>query len=132
MAEFKGIDAVEIGFLSLVDEGLFDQRENWQGDVHDGGFWMEVQELCNCSVAIEDLAFEDPEDGHISGTEVLGDIIREGAEMNLELKALEAELALGETEKEEMKAKDVEIEAHYAPYIEPSYVAPIWNAGWAL
>ncbi len=131
VAEYKNIDPVEIVFLSFVNEGLFDDAENWQRDLHDEELWLEVQELCNCSVAIEDLAFDDPDDGHIEGHEVLEDIIREGAEMNLELKVLEDELSSDEPDSDrDEDEEELDIEAYYAPYIEPGYVAPLWKTAW--
>lgn len=135
VAEHKSIDAVEIVFLSFVNEGLFDDAENWQRDLHDDGLWLEVQELCNCSVAIADLAFDDPDDGRVEGAEVLEDIIVEGAEMNLELKSLEEELSSDEPDEDDRDEDEEEIEdveKYYTPYIEPGYVAPIWKTSWSL
>ena len=135
VAEFKKIDALEIVFLSFVNEGLFDDAENWQRDLHDDGLWLEVQELCNCSVAIEDLSFDDPDEGRVEGAEVLEDIIGEGSEMNLELKILEDELSSDEPDEDDRDEDEEEIddvEAYYTPYIEPDYVAPVWQTSWSL
>ncbi len=134
VAEFKEIDPLVIVFMSFVNEGLFDDEANWQSDLHDEGLWTEVQELCNCSVAIEDLAYEDPDDGRVEGAEVLEDIIREGAEMNLELKILEDELSSDEPvgDRNDDEEEILDIEAYYTPYIEPSFVAPVWMMSWAL
>lgn len=134
VGEFKGIDPLLIVFLSFVHEGLFAEGGSWQRDLHDADLWMEVQELCNCSVAIDDLAYEDPDDGHVSGEEVMEDIIREGAEMNLELKALEDELSADEggEDDEDHEEKILDIEAYYAPYVEPTYLASEWTMSWKL
>ena len=135
VAELKKIDPVEIVFLSFVTEGLFDDTDNWQRDLLDDELWTEVQELCNCSVAIEDLGYQDPEDGKVEGVEVLQDIIREGAELNLELKALEEELSgdepMGEDDRD-ADEEEIDAETYFLPYYEPYYVAPIWETSWAL
>ena len=130
VAEYKKIDPLLIVFLSFVNEGLFDAEACWQSDLHDDELWLQVQELCNCSVAIEDLGFDDPEDGKIEGGEVLEDIIREGAEMNLELKAIEQELIAEAGEGDSIEV--VDIDAQYSPYFEPDYVAPVWRASRSL
>ena len=86
-------------------------------------------------MAIADLAFDDPDDGRVEGAEVLEDIIREGAEMNLELKSLEEELSSDEPDEDDRDEDEEEIEdveKYYTPYIEPDYVAPIWKTSWSL
>ncbi|MCP4445125.1 MAG: hypothetical protein GY811_07250 [Myxococcales bacterium] len=135
VAEFKKIDPTTVAFLSFINEGLFNEEGSWQKDLHDAELWQEVQEVCNCSVATEDLAYEDPVDGHVKGIEVLEDIIREGAEMNLELKALEEELSADEPVEEGERDDDeeeIDVDEYYTPHFEPGYVAPVWVTSWSL
>ncbi len=135
VAEFKGLDPLEIVFLSFVNEGLFDEAANWQRDIHDDELWHEVQELCNCSVAIEDLSFEDEDEGAVDGREVLQEIVIEGAEMNLELKALEEELSENDPDYEADRDENdvaIDVEAYYTPYIQPDYLGAVWANNWKL
>ena len=60
--------------------------------IQDRPMWLEIEEICNDAMSIDDLAFDDPDDGRVEGKAFLEDIIREGAELNLELKKHEQEI----------------------------------------
>ncbi len=129
IAELKGIDPVLIVFLSFDNEGVFHEENNWQLALVGDTFWQEIERICNDAIAIDDLGFDDPEDGRIEGEEFLEDIIKEGTELNLELKRAEQELEDDDDDEEE---EEEFVEEYYHSYYDPYYVSPVWMALWIL
>lgn len=139
VAELKGIDPIEWVFMSYLNEGRVGLHGSVPGStLLRGPHWEEIAELSSEAVAVEDLAFE--EDGDtVSGHDVLSQIVREGAELNLELKRREIELDRQRAEQEPQAAPAAEqetevevIETRYEPYLDPHYVPPFWMGGWYL
>lgn len=82
VAEYKGIDPVEIVYMSFLNEGRFgEDDEGWQFDLLLGSIWDDILEICNSALKVDDLGYE--EDGDVvSGEDVIRDIIGQGVELN--------------------------------------------------
>ena len=145
VASYKGLKPSEIIFMSFVGEGRFAESEDsWQMAITDPESWNEIEEICNSAIAVDELAYE-AADGPVSGDDVLQDIIRQGAELNLALRKQEAEdesldkgqasssddAVAGDEVIEEVVVEEYPV-SYYEPYLDPLYVAPIWAAVWLL
>ena len=145
VAVFKGLDPVEIIFMSFVSEERFDDGERpWQIAITDPEHWQEMETICNTALTVDDLAYEG-DDGPVRGDEVLKEVIRQGAELNLALRKQEdmdsededgeggGGVADGGTYEtvEEVVVEHYPV-SYYEPYLNPLYVAPIWAGVWLL
>lgn len=140
VAKLKGLNPVEIVFMSFLNEGRYGKTESgWEFDLLLGSIWDEIAEICENALKIDDLAFED-EEGFVSGEDVLQDIMAQAAELNIELakeaekmdaKAAEEEIEYYEDEPddeyyvEEVIIEDLSYDTYYG-YRDPYYVSPIW------
>lgn len=133
VADFKGMDPIEIVFLSFLNENRFDfLNGRWQHDLTGDDIWNEIVEICNTAVSKEYLEEDD----------VLLNVIGAGSELALKMiKEAEEDLA-NEQAQEEVVEEVVEetiIEeyvdvveepyygyAYFDPYYDPYYVSPIW------
>ncbi len=146
VAEYKKLDPVEIVFMSFIAEKRFGRDETgWQFDLLLGSVWDEILEICNSALEWEELGYEDEEED-VSGEQVIEDVIKQGAELMVELHKKEAELAPpiehyedngeDDDEEEEYVVERVVIEEHpidyYYPYYDPFYVSPLLLAVWLL
>ena len=78
IATYKGIDPVEIVFMSFVNEERFGRTETgWAFDLLLGSVWDEILNICNSALRIEQLGW-DSEDGPVSGESVIQDIVNQG------------------------------------------------------
>lgn len=78
VAAYKGIDPVEIVFMSFVNEERFGRTETaWAFDLLLGSVWDEILNICNSALRIEQLGW-DGEDGPVSGETVIQDILNQG------------------------------------------------------
>ncbi|MCH6255631.1 hypothetical protein MLD52_03670 [Puniceicoccaceae bacterium K14] len=85
VAAYKGIDPVEIVFMSFINEERFGRNETgWTFDLLLGTVWDEILHICNSALKIEQLGWED-EDGQISGEAVMEDILAQGLALAEEL-----------------------------------------------
>jgi hypothetical protein len=135
VADFKGIDPLEIVFMSFLTEGRFEiGLDRWQYNLTSDGVWNEIEEICNTAVSREYLE----EDG------VLVDVITQGSALALKLireveDALAAESeetyeeVVEETVTEEVIEEYVDVVEmpyygydYYDPYYDPYYISPIW------
>lgn len=130
VADFKGLDPIEIVFMSFLNEGRFDcEAPRWEYVLTGDAIWFEIEEICNTAITVEYLKV----DG------VLEDVIHQGTIIALELiKSIETDLAAEESEEEEITTTEtteyVEIveEPYYPygydwdPYYDPYYVSPLW------
>lgn len=133
VAEFKGLDPIEIVFLSFLNEGRFNVGERlWENDLTSDYVWREIEEICNTAISAEYLS----EDGVLEdvikqGTEIALKLIREGEELMAEM-----ESEYDESEEEIIETTTVEyvdiVEEpyysydYYEPYYDPFYVNPLW------
>lgn len=110
VAEYKGLNPVEIVFMSFINENRFGNTgQGWQFDLLLGSIWDDILEICNSALSIDDLAYES-EDGPVSGDVVIRDIVTQGAEINHWINVEEAD------ESEEDPA--------YSSWSAPSYAPP--------
>lgn len=136
VADFKGIDPLEIVFMSFLTEGRFEVGvDRWQYNLTSDGVWNEIQEICNTAVSREYLE----EDG------VLVDVITQGSALALKLiqevedaLAAEAQAPDGVVVIETITTEEVVEEyvdvvempyydyGYYYTYYDPYYISPIW------
>lgn len=133
VAEFKGLDPIEIVFLSFLNEGRFEiGNGRWEYELTGDAVWREIEEICNTAISAEYLS----EDGVLEdvikqGTEIALQLIKEGEELQAELEA-----EYDESEEEIIETTTVEyvdiVEEPYYPYdyyesyYDPYYVSPLW------
>ena len=144
VAEFKKLNPVEIVFMSFINENRFDlSRTGWQMDIVAGFIWEKIKKICNSALCVDQINQGD--------TTVMPDIIKQGAELSINLIKREDEIRKQEEEfqaklDEENRANQaVEEEvieettyysypvddywygpSYYSPYYDPFYVSPLW------
>lgn len=85
VADYKGMDPVEIVFMSFISEQRFGRNESgWQFDLLLGSVWDEILHICNTAIAWQQLGYAD-EEGEIPAEDVISDIITQGTELMLSL-----------------------------------------------
>ena len=86
VAAYKGIDPVEIVFMSFVNEERFGRTETgWAFDLLLGSVWDEILNICNSALPIQQLGW-DGEDGPVSGESVIQDIVSQGLSLAEQLR----------------------------------------------
>jgi len=128
VADFKGLNPIEIVFMSFLNENRFDCGvQGWQKALTDNAVWDEIVDICNTAIDVDYLK----ENG------VLEDVIKQGTELALDLiKLSEESQKVGEevvteevTEVEEY-VDVVEMPVYgydyFEPYYDPYYISPIW------
>ncbi|MBP6217883.1 MAG: hypothetical protein KA436_04790 [Oligoflexales bacterium] len=87
IAEYKGLDAIEIVFMSFINEQRFGRdAEGWKKELLLGFIWDEIQMICNNAIRLESL--EEKRGGVlVSGELVLQELLDEGAQVLEELSA---------------------------------------------
>jgi hypothetical protein len=144
-AEFKKIDPVEIVFMSFINEGRFGRDETgWQFDLLLGSVWNEIAEIVDTAITVDDLGYADG-DSSVSGSDVISDVLTQGAKLLTELLEEEESRSGGGSESggglaslpvadrdEQGYVEPVWIERYppeyYQPYYDPFYVSPLWLA----
>lgn len=136
VAEFKGINPMEIVFMSFLNEGKFETNIlGWQHNLTMDIVWNDIVEICNSAITLEYLKKDD----------VIQDIIKQGSELMLDLikqeeelknqpeEFLQEETIVEEIVEETVVEEYVEIVeppyydyAYYQPYYDPFYISPIW------
>lgn len=131
VAQFKGIDPIEIVFMSFLTEGRFEVgAERWQHNLTGNDVWNEIIDICNTAITKEYL--------EVDG--VLEDVIKQGSEIAIRLikeveeaDAPEEEEVFEEIVTEEVTEEYVEVVDmpsygydYYDPYYDPYYISPIW------
>jgi len=105
VADYKGMNAVEIVFMNFINEHRFGRNDSgWQFDLLLGSVWDEILDLCKNSVQWKDLGFEDDQ-GVVPAESVIEDIITQGTEIMLGL--------LDERSVEEINGKSTIVDAVY-------------------
>lgn len=146
VAEFKKLDAMEIVFMSFINEERFDtQVKGWQFDVYTGLAWGEIEHICNTAISMNELNGDFPE--------VTENIVKAGAEVAIKLLKIEDErkiadekeaarvAALSHGEGQEEYTEEVVEEVvvneytpdyyyqpygYYETYYDPLYISPVW------
>lgn len=85
VANFKGMDAVEIVFMSFISEKRFGRdKSGWQFDLLLGSVWDDILDVCNSALQWQQLGYED-EDGQVKAEDVIVQIVEEGTDIMLGL-----------------------------------------------
>lgn len=86
VAEHKGIDPVEIIFMSCVEEGSFGyDDEGFQYDLLLGKIWDVIEDIFDRAIRLKSLAYEDRGE-IVSSRSVIEDIIQSGQDLIDELR----------------------------------------------
>ena len=134
VAEYKGMDPIEIVFMSFISEGRFGRNTlGWQFDLLLGSVWDEIIEICNSSIHWKQLAYTD-ENGEVEAESVIEHIISGGVDLIIALHEKKAVLNHAITQaaddEEDHYVERVACEAHerdhYHPYKDPFYVSPLF------
>ena len=139
VGEYKGINPVEIVFLSSINEGRFGKGSatGWQFDLLLGSVWDAILEVCNTNLSWSDLGPED----------VIQDVITQGTGLMLSLLEEEerrippAVAHVGdqnghedgdivETTVFEEVVSVVDYGSYHRWYADPFYCAPFWYSPW--
>ena len=134
VADYKGMDAIEIVYMSFINEHRFGRDESgWQFDLLLGSVWDEILYICENSIQWNELGYED-EHGAVPAEAVIEDIITQGTEIMLDL--------LGERHVSEINGKSAQVDAiyyvdeveppefddeHYREYLDPKHKSKNWN-----
>ena len=134
VADYKGMNAVEIVFMNFINEHRFGRDESgWQFDLLLGSVWDEILDICENSVQWTELGYTD-EQGEVPAESVIEDIITQGTEIMLDL--------LGERTVSEINGKSSHADAiyyvdeveppefddeHYKEYLDPKYKSKNWK-----
>lgn len=136
VAELKGINPIEIVFMSFLNEGRFDTSSNgWQIYLTKDGVWNEIIDICNTAISLE----------YLKENDVIQDVVKQGSELMLQLYKQEEERnarldEIIEEDGEDVIEETVVVEEYvdiveppyyaydyYEPYYyDPFYISPIW------
>lgn len=143
VCEYKGINPIEMVFMSYVASNTFDlQVEGWQFDIASGLIWDEILEICNTNISREQLDEQGAMEAIIEmGTKVMFEKKKKQAEIDAEIEELDEIIDnpeyedVGEDEEEEEIVEYVTVvedvyyeDDYYDPYWDIGYVSPIWVA----
>ena len=82
VASYKGLDPLEIVFMSFLNEGRFSQGgTGWAFELLGGMLWDELLKICNTALHAEDLGTNNViEDIITQGSQLMSDILRKNQE----------------------------------------------------
>lgn len=81
VADYRGMDPVEVVFMSFINENRFGRNETgWQFDLLLGTVWDEILEIADTAIRWQELGWED-EQGSVRAEDVIKDIINQGTEI---------------------------------------------------
>jgi len=128
VADFKGINPIEIVFMSFLNENRFDCTvPRWQYFLTGHEIWNEIVEICNSAISLDYLKSEG----------VIENIVQEGSALALDLikqaeEAEQNEVIIEETVTEEIEEYVDVVDmptygySYWEPYYDPFYISPIW------
>lgn len=158
VAEYKGLDPIEIVFMSFLNEGRFDQpKQSWQFDLHSGWFFHEIERVTNKAIHRDQVIAEGTTPDEImqnvicAGTDLMMQILIQQAKAD-EQYATEQAIATAQqtsaqpTNTQTIVTTETYVEEvvsyvpvtptyysreYYNSYLtDPFYVAPIWYDPW--
>ena len=83
IARFKGIDPHRMVFLAMMSSESLIANPDWKFDLAAGTLFEEMEEIVENQITEEELSYDDAQ-GHVSGHDVLEDMIQQGAQINQE------------------------------------------------
>ena len=129
--------------MSFINEGRFGRDETgWQFDLLLGSVWDGIAQIVETAVRVDDLGYAS-NGGIVSGEDVIGDVLAQGAKLLTDLLDEEERRSSGGSEggglapsqvdpDEEEYVEHVWVEqypsVYYEPYYDPFYVSPLWLA----
>ena len=134
VAEFKNIDAMEIVFMSFLNENKFDcTAPQWQYNLTGDSVWNEMVEICNTAVSSDYLKENGVlEDVIKKGTVIAMKIIKDAEENNENSSEENNGDTITETTTETTE-EYVDVVpmpyysyGYYDSYYDPFYVSPLW------
>lgn len=138
VADFKGINPIEVVFMSYLTEGHFDMGlPRWQHYLTGSEPWNEILEICNTAIDVEYLKADGVLENVITqGSALAIQLVNEYEEMIRAAKAEAEANAPEETEEvtettttteyvEVVEMEDYGVE-YWEPYRDPYYVSPLW------
>lgn len=132
VADFKGLNPIEIVFMSFLTEGRFEVgAPRWQYNLTGEEVWREIEEICNTAVSREYLEQDGVlEDVIRQGSQIALDLIREADEINAPQEEYieETEEVIEEVTEEYVEVVEAPVYGYtyWEPYYDPFYVSPIW------
>lgn len=132
VAEFKGIDPMEIVFMSFLNENKFFVGEpGWQNNLVTDAVWHDIEDIVNTAISLEELK------------DKMEDIVTKGSEVMLSIAKQEDENKKNEVVEETTTTTVETVEEdhiYYVPivdpfyydynyclsYASPYYISPIW------
>jgi hypothetical protein len=156
VAEFKGMNPIDIVFMSLLSAGRFDSSSpDWAETLSTGDTWKEMLDVCNTNVHADEVGFDETDESGktvtYSSEDVMKEIINQGSTLMFDLlkkqteadqsqsqalaaQAQDESMAAGDTVTEtttttiveETPSYYVNTVAYYDPWWDPFYFSPIW------
>jgi hypothetical protein len=134
VADYKGMNGVEIVFMSFLNEQRFGRdASGWQFDLLLGSVWDEILDICTNSIQWEELGYED-EQGVVAAEEVIADIITQGTEIMLDHLGEREPGNIGGTSEQSDGVYYVEgvdtpqfDSGFYEKYLDPKYKSKNWK-----
>jgi len=130
IAEIKGIDPIEIVFMSFLNEGRFEcSGVDWQYNLTEDNVWREIEEICNTAIR----------GSYLEEQGVVEDITKKATEISIQIiidsESSESEDVLEETVETVTTTEYVDIvempyyeDYYWDSYYDPYYVSPLWLA----
>lgn len=136
VSEFKGIDAMEVVFMSFLNENRFEcKADKWQYELTGYSVWTEIEQILNTAVSSDYLKENGTLENVIKqGTEIAMKLIKdaEDSENNSdEPEVITETITTEETTEENEEYVDVVPMPYYNygywdPYYDPYYISPLW------
>ena len=131
VADFKGIDPLEIVFLSFLNENRFDCGvDGWQNALTSIQPWIEIETICNTAVSLDYLKSEGVIENIVStGTELAIGLIKqaEDAQRQMGLPEEIIEETTTVTEYVDTVPMPYYPYSYWDPYLyDPFYISPFW------
>jgi hypothetical protein len=124
VAQFKGINPIEVVFMSFLTEGRFDVgAERWQYNLTGSDVWEEIIAISNTPITKDYLNQDGVLENVISkGTKIALDLLKQVVEVDkIDESWMKEEVTEGYVKVVEMPAN-----GDYDSYNDPTYVSPIW------
>ena len=131
IAEIKGIDPIEIVFMSFLNEGRFEcTGTDWQYNLTEDNVWKEIEEICNTAIRGSYLEEQGVvEDITKRATEISIQIIKDSETVDSEnFEDEEIIETVTTTEYVDIVEMPVYEDYYWDSYYDPYYVSPLWLA----
>lgn len=94
VSTFKGINPIEVIFMSFINEGRFKltNQIDWAFDLKAGFIWDDIVTIYNSQLRVEDLGFETENGEYVAGDVVIQDVIIQGTNLLMDLLNQEEEM----------------------------------------